>query len=365
MAAFLALAGALVLFRPVPAAADPVRVVMESCDLWSTPATWRSVLRRAPRNQPASGPYDDTRPDTTDRHAAALLSAGITADQSCWYRARGNAGHPVVPIHDGFIRAMAAGGGDRDRLSWSLFWDNSNPAGDGVSGASDFLDHLVPFWIDTYFRRSNYLRLDGRPVLVISSPRRLLADLGGPVPARAAIAAFRARIRDAGLPGLLLFASNNADPAADNHLAHDLGFDAVMAYATPIFTGLLRDAAPSADAPSDDAVMRAERSSWAAWQRSSAIPSTITVSNGFDARIWSDGRTHYRLSPPHLAELLRDGIRAAADRPPGSPGHRLLFLDNWNEYGEGHFIEPSLAFGDADLRAVAAVLRSADALPRP
>ena len=96
--------------------------------------------------------------------------------------------------------------------------------------------------------------------------------------------------------------------------------------------------------------MRAERLSWATWQQHSLLDCTLTASVGFDQRPWGQGPVHYLLTPAHWHAIVRDALAAADRMPTGSIGRRLLYLDNWNEFGEGHFIEPTLAFGDAYLR---------------
>ena len=200
--------------------------------------------------------------------------------------------------------------------------------------------------------RPNYLRIDGKPLLVISGAQRLSTQLGGEQQARRALAGFRSQAREAGLPGLLILTCNVGDPHASNQLAKTIGFDGVMSYATPIFTGLLHSLTPS-----DADVMQAERDSWTGWFSASAIPPILTVSVGFDMRIWSASPEHYRLSPNHFGLLLQDALARSRALPVAALGHRLLYLDNWNEFGEGHFIEPTVGDQGATLRAVASVLR--------
>ena len=53
---------------------------------------------------------------------------------------------------------------------------------------------------------------------------------------------------------------------------------------------------------------------------------------------------------------MRDALGEAAAAPATDLRHRLIFVDNWNEYGEGRFIEPSLAYGGSYLNALSAVL---------
>gem|GEM_PF-6262385 len=337
-----------------PSPAGRPIIVMQSCDLWSSPAIWQSVLSRQPGNRPLVGTYDDAYPAVTDARIAQARAAGIDAFQSCWFRQKGNAGQPVIAEFEGVIRALSATAHLRTAMRWSLFWDNANPASDGVTGTPDFLNHVARFWIDTYLRQPNYLRVNGRPLIVIGHPDILATELGGTAAARRALDSFRAMARDSGAGNPLILGCHVTAPTDANLLPQAIGLDGVMAYSTPIFTGLLHSPTPT---PAE--IMAAHRQAWALRLAHSHVPPTQTVSIGYDARIWTGADIWYRLPPSDFATLLREALTEATRLPPDHPGHSLIFLDNWNEYGEGHFLEPSVAHGHADLDAIAAVLAPA------
>jgi lipopolysaccharide biosynthesis protein len=64
------------------------------------------------------------------------------------------------------------------------------------------------------------------------------------------------------------------------------------------------------------------------------------------------------------AEAFRGWLEALVDYTYrfGDPQARLLFINSWNEWGEGAQLEPDLDRGDARLRAVASALRRATAI---
>lgn len=330
-------------------------VVMESCDLWSSEAMWRSVLSVAPYNQPLTGPYggfyDDTEPATASARIALARKAGVTAFQSCWYRQAGNAGQPVVTSFDGIARALADLSTVRSGVSWSIYWDNDSGVDGGVSGLPDFLQNLVPFWINSYFSRPNFLRVDGKPVIVIADADTLSKQLGGRTAAAIGIAQFRAQVAAAGLPGVVILGANNGSSRATNATASAIGFDGIMNYSTPAFVNTL-----TTPTPTGDQLVTAEKQSWADWAAYSVLPTTLTVSMGYDSTIWSSGTFKFLMSPSQLGGLLGDAISQAKAAPPTSLRHRLIYVDNWNEYGEGRFIEPSAAYGGSYLNAVSQVL---------
>ena len=49
--------------------------------------------------------------------------------------------------------------------------------------------------------------------------------------------------------------------------------------------------------------------------------------------------------------------------PQDSLGARMILLDNWNEWDEGHYILPSMEFGFGYLQAIREELTARDNLP--
>ena len=49
--------------------------------------------------------------------------------------------------------------------------------------------------------------------------------------------------------------------------------------------------------------------------------------------------------------------------PEGAWGRRIMMIDNWNEWDEGHFVAPSHKFGFKFLQAIREVLTKRNNLP--
>ena len=57
-------------------------------------------------------------------------------------------------------------------------------------------------------------------------------------------------------------------------------------------------------------------------------------------------------------ELFRESIRSAIDLVKNKKEeHRILFLQSWNEWGEGNYVEPDLKFGKAYLNVLKDMLK--------
>jgi hypothetical protein len=69
------------------------------------------------------------------------------------------------------------------------------------------------------------------------------------------------------------------------------------------------------------------------------------------------------LSPEGFREVLGRMKEMTDALPDGAWGKRILMIDNWNEWDEGHYVSPSHAFGFRYLQAIREELTNRDNLP--
>ena len=101
----------------------------------------------------------------------------------------------------------------------------------------------------------------------------------------------------------------------------------------------------------------------AKWREYGILPFPATASVGWDPLPWSrdddtapwlnrDKITRWYLTPAEHEALLRR-VKAFADYfPSDSLMRRMLLIDNWNEWGEGHFVSPHAAAGFGYLQVI-------------
>ena len=218
-------------------------------------------------------------------------------------------------------------------------WENQSLAR-GVASRADLLDNLLAYWIEDYFKKPGYLKVDGKPVLFVYHLQRLLEDLGGVENTRAALDAMRDRCRKAGFPGVLLLAEYRGDDASFAYCWH---------------TKQQRPTPREAIARQLDLINL----------RRTAVdlPFLPTATMGWDPIAWQsdnpkspwlnpDKMVRWRLSPKEFQELLTKVKGVMDSLPASSPGRRMLLLDNWNEWGEGHVLAPHAGAGFGYLKAV-------------
>jgi hypothetical protein len=336
---------------PQPAATDLLVGAM-ACPLWrqdgSSPG-W-APIRAFPAREPALGWYDEGDPEVTDWEIKWALEHGISYFVYCWYRAAGNEGRPVEQcldhgIHQGFFGSRFA-----DRFRFAILWENSNAVSAGVASEEDLLVNLLPYWIETYFSRDDYLKIGGAPVLFVYDPAKFAREVGGEAVARRAVLRMREVCAAAGFPGLLILGEDHALHEANLSAIREMGFDAVYSYHWPTFAAACRPSTWEDQA----AIVEAQERCWDEQARLSGLPVLPTVSMGWDAEPWhGPGRAQWQLTPGSFGDLCRRAVEYSRGADP-SPVQRLVLVDNWNEFGEGHYVFPHREHGFAYLDAVRA-----------
>jgi len=202
-----------------------------------------------------------------------------------------------------------------------------------------------------YLKDPRYIRVDGKPIIVIYRPLSV-ANIGkmGQI--------WRRKAAAAGLPGIYLVATTAfgfSDPAA-------IGFDALVQFPphavsvpeitadvellNPDFSGCVYDYKETVDAYLD--ILNEMRGK----PRDRAFfPGVMTAWDNV-ARKQGRGHVFHGASPKEFHRWLSAAARFS--RAYNRPSERLVFVNAWNEWGEGAYLEPDRKFGYAYLWAVAA-----------
>ncbi|MGF6710213.1 lipopolysaccharide biosynthesis protein [Luteibacter sp. W1I16] len=230
--------------------------------------------------------------------------------------------------------------------NWSRRWDGR--AGEVLIGQAHSPQDDLAFieYVSVYLRDPRYLRVEGKPMLLVYRPG-LLPD------PRATADRWRAWCRENGLGDIHLAyvqSFDNVDPST-------IGFDAAVAFPPnnmslePInpeyrlintdFAGHLydwRDLAAQAMAAKEPAYR--------------LYPG---VNPGWDnePRRSTRGRSFVRATPRAFSAWVRHAITTAGKRSPSAP---LVFVNAWNEWAEGAVLEPDVRHGYAWLEAVRTAL---------
>jgi len=341
--------------------------IAENDRWWGSGFTeWSNVTRavplfrghRQPRIPGALGFYDLRLPDTRRRQADLARAHGIEA--FCywhyWFEGHRLLGRPFDEV---------LGSGEPD-LPFCLAWANEPwtrtwlGQGEVLMGqrysAEDDVAHarwLLPAWADP-----RWLRVDGRPVFVIYCPNDL------PEPQRTTDTLRDQAVR-AGLPEPLLLGMNAKDKWRD---FRPFGFDATIdfrpqlsdlpfsAVSGPTKGKLRRNLRLRVWDPrlrvygADEALRLMDR-------RRNRLdhPVIPCVFSGWDnsPRRGRQGTIVVGYTPERFASSLADAIALVEDEP---AERRLVFVNAWNEWAEGNYLEPDTDEGIGRLSALRSVV---------
>lgn len=327
---------------------------------------WRNVTRavpqfeghRQPRLPAELGFYDLRRPEVMHRQMQLAKEYGVGAFCTYFYWFAGKTlleaplrqwlSQPELDLPICLCWANE---------NWSRRWDGR--AEDVLIGqrhsANDDLAFIA--YVAAYLKDPRYLRVDGKPMLLVYRPGLL------PSPKETA-ARWRAWCHQHGVGDIHLCYVQSFDRVAPG----DIGFDAAVEFppnnvSVPPITG--RQQLINPDYAGDVLDWRElARNAMAA-----AAPGYLLypgVNPGWDnePRRSGRGRVLAHASPRAYRDWLRHAVAMAQARSPSAP---LVFINAWNEWAEGAVLEPDVRLGYAWLDATRAALLpprgSADSRP--
>ena len=231
--------------------------------------------------------------------------------------------------------------------NWSRRWDGSESdilMAQNHSPEDDiaFIDDLIPS-----FKDKRYIRVDGKPVLIVYRAT-LLPDIA------ATAKRWRERVKEHGIDDLYLVAAKSFDVGNPIQFGFDAGveFPPHQAAGVKSINSQFEIVNPNYQGKIFDYVDLASR------YGKLDPPEFIchkTVMPSWDncARKLGNAHTFVNSTPENYAKWLDDALEVTMRRP---SEQRLLFINAWNEWGEGAYLEPDRRFGYAYLQATVNVL---------
>jgi len=347
---------------PVPVSSD----YLVGCHYfpgWGIPQNWQ-CLEMYPERTPLLSYYDERNPEVADWEIKWALEHGIQFWVYCWYRKQENVGKPVDydglfyahEIHEGLFRCRHG-----EQMKFAIMWETSNAG--AVSDPADLENHLFPFWVENYFRRPNYLTVDGKPVLFLYWYDSLMARFGGPSGLRDTLNRMRDLAVRAGFPGILLPGEYRAGNPDDLRRMAEATLDWHFIYCMPSYQ----------QRPTAEQVIAAQDHKLRFFRDADLLPLIPCASAAWDPMPWNspqpdtpyhaDRLQRWKLMPQDWRTVLGNVKTFMDEMPEDQPGRRMLILDNWNEWGEGHYISPHVEGGFGYLKAVRDVFTRCDNEP--
>jgi hypothetical protein len=320
------------------------------CALWKqgTHYGWKKI-EPWPERKPLLGWYNEGTPEVADWHIKYMVEHGISGVIYCWYRSSVN--EPVKQslghaLEDGLLKARYL-----SMIKFGIMWENG--CAQGVASADDLMRNVLPFWIEHYFSHPSYIRVQGRPVLYVWVPSRLRTQLGGSENVRKALDQMRAECKRRGLGGLYLVAcSQSQNREAIETLAKE-GWDATSAYGNSWRPPAELTTVGSHTCAPVDGFIDQQEALWKFKRNLHLLPDITVAMMGWDPRPWHEtGFFWSENTPQKFRELCRRAKAVIDASATSGPEKNTTLFCCWNEFGEGHYIEPTRGHGFAYLDAI-------------
>ncbi len=314
---------------------------------WFDQATWNPILPFLDR-KPYLGWYESGDTAAMDWQIKWAAENAISFFTFCWYRKAGTPEDPVgadIPYNDAVNKALP-NARYKDYIKYAIMWCNNNghPVKMGARDYDEFMEVLVPFWMEEYFKDSNYLKIDNKPVFYLWQVKEFVSDMGGIEKASQALDAMNNYAIENGFDGIYLIGNYYYQSPA-SQISKEIGIDIAYYYITPIDTNASTDIVErqSFHLNIRDKQAKAAGMTW--------LPS---ASVGLDYLGWNLSRPVERwLSTPDIyADVLKMNKEYIDKQNISERDKRMIMLSVWDEYGEGHFITPSNKYGFDYLTAV-------------
>jgi hypothetical protein len=339
--------------EPIPINTGDYLVGAQSCNLWNAERNpWRA-FQDYPNRRPVLDWYNEGTPIVTDWEIKMLVDHGFTFLMPCWYRKAGNEGKPVEATLEHWMKGLPQAR-YRDYIKYMLMWENANAISSGVKDEEDLITNVIPYLIENYFSTDNYLQIDGKPVLGIYGPSLLINELGGEAAAKIAFEKVNQLMIDEGFNGIMLWGQFCwGSSLTTNSQIFNTGMEYTFPYHIPTFMQVLQGGLTPTSAQVIDGHFKA----WDNQFKHSLVPNILTVSMGWDSSPWGNfvSARKWRLHPSEFEQLSVHAKERMDARPSNRLDSKIFLVDNWNEFGEGHYIMPTEQYGFGYLSAVKAV----------
>jgi hypothetical protein len=304
---------------------------------WDRPEHWY-CLKANPRVQhPLLGYYRQGARETADWHIKWAVEHGLSFFAFDYYSESGS--QMLEDALDAFLRSRFIG-----QFRFCLTWCNEGPP---ATMTAEELGRFADLVTGKYLKHPSYLRLNGKPVVMILNGYSFVAGMGVEG-AREAFRDLEARCLAAGLPGVhLVFGHGGIQGAQAVDDSRAAGAQAFSLYNFPyIGTPFTGPGQPGMEAPYADLVVRGEEL-WQHWRNVTGGNFWPTVMPGWDRRPWTKDQDLVRTgsTPALFAQALRAARQYVNE-------DRIVMIEAWNEWGEGCTIEPSMEQGFAYLDRV-------------
>lgn len=324
---------------PVPAKTKGYNVGLHVCSLWrygfwrgTHDATW-DVCSAFDEITPLLGYYDEGIPEVADWETKWFCENGIDFQLQCWY-GPSNITEPIkfpgfsYALHDAYFNSQY-----KKYSKFAVMWENNFTK---TITPDAFKKYLVPYFIEYYFKDPGYYLIDNKPVFSIYSIATLITPdyFGSVETARECLDFMKEECRKAGFDGMILWCAGAGGGEKGIKLRESLGVDGSYAYnwGSNSYTSSYQE-------------NRIANTAETFVNNTDKLVHIPTVGVGFNAVARHDKRTpsisldEYEKILAWTKDVYLKDTEIFKDQ--NSWQSKTLLLSCWNEFDEGHYINPS------------------------
>lgn len=258
--------------------------------------------------------------------------AGLSFFSFCWYFNPKDREHMNALNQATHLYLTAT---NKERLKFCLLIVNHKGAEIGPTQWSQFTDSLLP-----YLKEKQYVRMDGKPVIIFYSLESLVQNFGSELAVKQAFQQLKQRCKEEGIGEIEIAAS--VSPARKGFaLAKALEIEAITGYNyAPIGFIKGKKSAPI------DSLIQAHVRVWNACA-ASQIPYIPCLTLNWDPRPWATANNNYEKSSYYTGYSSKSVYKAVTllknwmqQHPESLMSNRMAIVYAWNEYGEGGWLTP-------------------------
>ena len=315
-----------------------------------------------PGRRPLSGWRDNT-PQSLEAQLRWAHADGISFFVFDWYSDADPSNVVLNTAHDNYLALP-----NHEGVGYSLVYVNQAP----FVVPPSLWASVAERWVTNDFLNPNYVRIAGKPLLVILDAALFTSQMGGASGVNAALETLQATARDHGLPGVFVV-DGHQEPAEYTqdcflNCSYDGDLLAQRWDALSKYT-FNQDVKPRDGAIPYSELATAQQAIWQRYAQQSTFRFIPSVPAGWDERssneLVRDSSGTPRLfwftrTPDEVGRLLRDAV-SWVNANPGmrvepAPAPPVVLIEAWNELQEGAYVVPTgedgYAYGQAIAQAV-------------
>jgi len=300
-------------------------VGMQSCHLWfeGDNVGW-DLIEPWEERKPYLGFYYDGLSEVRDWEIKWLSEHGINFMLPCWYLPDGYMEGPFMGENAALESYFNSQYKEYFKFAIQL-------TGVCSTTVENMKKYVIPYWIDYYFTDPNYLVIDNKPLIAITFVS------GSSTFQRDVLDYIREECRKIGFDGAYIIGGEQHRTQIHLEKTDELGLDGIFAYTWGGCSAI--------EGRQQEILMSQYKNS-----KTNVVP---TLSQGYDERAWQGIQSGTYIPVDIFDRLVKwthDEFMPMNDKD--KLGSKVMLLDNWNEYGEGHFFMPTSLCGFAYLDSV-------------